>query len=140
VTAAPRDRSLTTRSVARRGGLAVLVAVGVVLAILSVGWRCPVLLVAGVPCPTCGMTRAVRLALQGDLAGATRLHPLMWLAVPVVALFVSVELVGYARSGAWGASRRMPLSNLLMVGTAALLFALWVARFAGMFGGPAPLH
>ena len=125
-----------TAAPARRGALAVLVASGVVLAILSIGWRCPVLLVAGVPCPTCGITRAVRLALHGDLAGATRLHPLMWLAVPVVALFVGAELVGYARTGAWGASRRLPLSNVLMVGTAALLFALWIARFAGMFGGP----
>jgi hypothetical protein len=89
-----------------------------------------------VPCPTCGITRAVRLALHGDLAGATRLHPLMWLAVPVVMLFLSVELVGYARTGAWGASRRMRFSSVLMVGTAALLFALWIARFAGMFGGP----
>jgi hypothetical protein len=133
-------QALTTRSAARRGGLAVLVLVGVVLAILSIGWRCPVLLVAGVPCPTCGITRAVRLALHGDLAGATRLHPLMWLAVPMVALFVGAELVGYARRGAWGASRRLPLSNVLMVGTAALLFALWIARFAGMFGGPLPLH
>lgn len=125
-----------TSSVRRRAALATLVALGVVFAILSVGWRCPVLLVAGVPCPTCGITRAVRLALHGDFAGATRLHPLVWLAVPVAALFIGVELVGYARTRAWGASRRMRFSNVLMVGTAALLFALWIARFAGMFGGP----
>jgi hypothetical protein len=122
--------------VRRRAALAWLAALGAVVAILAVGWRCPVLLVAGVPCPTCGMTRAVRLALHGDLAGATRVHPLVWLAVPVVALFLGVELTGYARTGTWGASRRMRFSNVLMVGTAALLFALWIARFAGMFGGP----
>lgn len=124
------------RTARRRAALAALVAFGVVFAILSIGWRCPVLLVAGVPCPTCGITRAVRLALHGDFAGATRLHPLMWLAVPVVTLFLGVELAGYARNGAWGASRRMRFANVLMVGTAALLFALWIARFAGMFGGP----
>jgi len=126
---APRRRSA-------RAALAAAIAFVAVLAILAVGWRCPVLLVAGVPCPTCGMTRAVRLALHGDLAGATRLHPLMWIAVPVVTLFLGVEIVGYARTGAWGASRRMRFSNALMIGTAALLFALWIARFAGMFGGP----
>ena len=120
----------------RRAALAWLGAAFAVLAIVAVGWRCPVLLVAGVPCPTCGMTRAVRLALHGDLAGATHVHPLVWLAVPVVALFLGVELTGYARTGTWGASRRMRFSNALMVGTAALLFALWIARFAGLFGGP----
>jgi hypothetical protein len=128
---APRQRARSARA-----ALAAVIAFVAVLAILAVGWRCPVLLVAGVPCPTCGMTRAVRLALHGDLAGATRLHPLMWIAVPVVMLFLGVEIVGYARTGAWGSSRRMRFSNALMIGTAALLFALWIARFAGMFGGP----
>ncbi len=131
MSAAPRRRARSARA-----ALAGAIAFVAVLAILAVGWRCPVLLVAGVPCPTCGMTRAVRLALHGDLAGATRLHPLMWLAVPVVTLFLGVEIVGYARRGAWGSSRRMRFSNVLMIGTAALLFALWIARFAGMFGGP----
>jgi hypothetical protein len=74
--------------------------------------------------------------LHGDFAGATRLHPLVWLAVPVVALFVGVEVAGHARTGAWGTSRRMRGSRALMLTTATLLFALWVARFAGYFGGP----
>ena len=100
------------------------------------GWRCPVLLAFGVPCPTCGVTRATRLALHGDFAGATHLHPLVWLAVPVAAAFLGVELVGYARTGAFGASRRVRGSSVVMVGTAALLFALWIARFFGAFGGP----
>lgn len=127
---------MTRSDVKRRAALAWLVTLGAVLAVLAIGWRCPVLLLTGVPCPTCGMTRAVRLALHGDLAGATHVHPLVWLAVPVVALFLGVELTGYARTGTWGASRRMRFSNALLVTTAALLFALWIARFAGMFGGP----
>ena len=133
---APPTSTGPGRTAPRRAALTAIGTLVAVFAIIAVGWRCPVLLVAGVPCPTCGMTRAVRLALHGDLAGATRLHPLMWLAVPVVMLFVGVEIAGYARTGAWGASRRMRFSNVLMIGTAALLFALWIARFAGMFGGP----
>jgi hypothetical protein len=113
-----------------------IVALLAAFALVAVGWRCPVLLVAGVPCPTCGVTRALVLALHGDVAGATRMHPLMWLAVPVTLVFVGAELVGYARARAWGGSRRIPFSNVLMIGTAMLLFALWIARFAGYFGGP----
>lgn len=123
-----------------RGALAtatpVVVAVAAALAVLWLGWRCPIHLVTGHPCPTCGVTRALRLALHGDLAGATRMHPLMWLAVPVTALFLGVELAGYMRTREWGASRRMKGSNAIMLTTASLLFALWIARFAGYFGGP----
>jgi hypothetical protein len=108
----------------------------VAVLILGVGYSCPIKLVAGVPCPTCGITRACRLVLRGDFGGATRMHPLVWLAVPVVALLLGVELVGYARTHTWGASRRLRGADALMVTTAALLFALWIARFAGYFGGP----
>ena len=104
--------------------------------ILGVGYSCPIKLVAGVPCPTCGITRACRLALHGDFVGATHMHPLVWLAVPVVVLMLGVELAGYARTSTWGASRRLRGGDALMAGTAALLFALWIARFAGLFGGP----
>ena len=114
---------------------AALLAAAVALLTLAFGYRCPFQLIAGIPCPTCGITRAVRLALHGDLAAATRLHPLVWIAVPVVALFASVELIGYARTATWGSSRRMRGANVMMVGTAALLFVVWVARFAGYFGG-----
>jgi hypothetical protein len=38
----------------------------------------------GLPCPTCGMTRGVSLALHGRFAEATRYNPL---TVPCIALF-----------------------------------------------------
>ncbi len=138
---AERDASATRPRVAQaaqaaQAALAGVAALGAAATIVAVGWRCPVLLVAGVPCPTCGVTRALLLALHGDVAGATRMHPLMWLAVPVTLLFLGAELLGYARTRTWGGSRRIPLSKVLMLGTAVLLFALWIARFAGYFGGP----
>jgi hypothetical protein len=110
-----------------------------VLVLLSFGSACPIQLAVGIPCPTCGITRATRLALHGDFAGATHMHPLVWIAVPVVVLFVTVELVGYARNRTWGSSRRMRGGDALMLGTASMLFALWLARFAGFFGGPVNL-
>jgi hypothetical protein len=132
---ADRDASATRPRVALVA-VAALATLGAALTIVALGWKCPVLLVAGVPCPTCGVTRAFLLAMHGDVAGATRMHPLMWLAVPVTLLFLVAELLGYARTRTWGSSRRIPLSNVLLLGTASLLFALWIARFAGYFGGP----
>ena len=113
-----------------------LVAGVVAVFVLGVGYSCPIKMVAGVPCPTCGITRACRLILHGDFAAATHKHPLVWVAVPVVVLMLGVELAGYARTRTWGASRQMRGGDALMAATAAMLFALWVARFAGLFGGP----
>lgn len=39
----------------------------------------------GIPCPTCGMTRAYLHLLQGDISGAFKYHPLFW-AVPIILL------------------------------------------------------
>jgi hypothetical protein len=116
--------------------MATAVAVVAALFVLSVGWRCPIQLATGYPCPTCGMTRALRLVLRGDFAAATQLHPLVWLTVPAVALLVTAEIVGYAQTAELGGSRRVRGSSAVMLATATLLFTLWLLRFAGRFGGP----
>jgi len=99
------------------------------------GWPCPLRMLVGIPCPACGMTRAVRLVVAGDFAGATHMHPLVWVAVPVVAAFLTVEVIGFVRTREWGASRRVRGSTAVMVATAVLMFAVWIARFLGAFGG-----
>ncbi len=84
------------------------------------------------------MTRALRLALHGDVAGATRMHPLVWIVVPFVAAWVAIELGGFVRTGAWGASARVKHGTTALVAIAAVVFAVWIARFLGAFGGPVP--
>jgi hypothetical protein len=116
---------------------ALLLGAGATLVFTSVGWPCPLRALTGFPCPACGLTRATRHAIHGDVAAATSMHPLVWLVVPVVAAFVAVEVVGFVRTGAWGSSARVKGSNVVMVGTAALMFVVWIARFFGAFGGPA---
>jgi hypothetical protein len=78
------------------------------------------------------------MALTGDVAGATRMHPLVWVAVPFVAIWLAIELLGYAREGRWGASARVPHFTKALVALASLLFVVWIARFCGAFGGPVP--
>lgn len=43
---------------------------------------CPTKILFGIPCPGCGMTRAVKLCLEGKLLTAVRLNPniiLVWI-------------------------------------------------------------
>ena len=112
---------------------------GVIAFAYFVTWPCPVRFIIGVPCPACGITRAARLVVQGDFSEATHIHPRVWLVGPVVAAFAVVEIVGFARTGEWGASRKVKGSKVVMITTAAIMFVVWVARFFGCFGGPAPI-
>ncbi len=50
---------------------------------------CPLLLLTGLPCPTCGITRAVSATLHGRWAEAMAFHPLG----PVVVLLAALVLV-----------------------------------------------
>ncbi len=56
----------------------VLVIFGV--AVLIVFFPCPIYGFLGIPCLTCGMTRAWRCALKLDIAAALRMHPLFWVS------------------------------------------------------------
>jgi hypothetical protein len=103
-----------------------------------VGLPCPARAILGLPCPTCGMTRATRLAARGEIAAALAMHPLVGVVVPLLAMYLAVEVGGYVRTGLWGASARIPLGRFLFYGTLALLVGVWAARFFGAFGGPVP--
>jgi hypothetical protein len=102
----------------------------------GVKWPCPLQALGGIPCPTCGMTRAARLVAHGDLAAATRMHPLWFVVLPFATVAAAVEVVGYVRTGSWGAAPRIPALRYAGYAVAALLLLVWIARFFGAFGGP----
>ena len=86
----------------------------------------------GVPCPGCGLTRALAHLLQGNLARAMSLHPL----APLVA---ADAVVGW---GWWGLSlyRLLPAPparwvRLVLLAQLAVFLALWLGRLAS---GTAP--
>jgi len=102
---------------------------------------CPLALVAGIPCPGCGLTRATLSLLHGDLQAALRFHPLVLLLTPLFS-FAMFEVA--RRYVVNDASRTSWLHTRAFDGLAwallALVLGVWLARFAGAFGGPAPVQ
>jgi len=92
-----------------------------------------------VPCPSCGITRATRLALAGDFGGATRMHPLWFVVVPYVGVLLAVQTVAYARRGEFLALERNVIVRRTGQAVLVALIVVWIARFAGAFGGPCPV-
>jgi hypothetical protein len=90
---------------------------------LALPWpRCTFHALTGLPCVTCGATRAALSLLQGDPAAAWRLNPLVTVAIGGVAVFdIYAAAVLAARSKRFrlrlpsAASRRVFVSGLAAV-------------------------
>jgi hypothetical protein len=132
---------------AGRRALRALAVAGVwaaAMAPMLFGWqRCTVAALLHHPCPGCGMTRAVLLLLEGHVAESLRMHALAVPVLTVWALFMASTVhatwtagtpLGFykARFG------RGVLAAMVFVYGAAL--ALWLLRWAGLFGGPVPVY
>ena len=100
-------------------GLAVLAALfaGAYLSASILGWGCPLQHFTGVPCPGCGLSRALFALLRLDFAAAFRYHPMIYV-LPPVALYT---LFGKKL----GSKTR---ERVLLWGTMALWAAVWLAR------------
>ena len=114
--------------------LAVLVAAHMLTTTLH--WYCPIARLTHHPCPTCGLSRAVAYCFVGQYRYAFAQHPLFVVVVPFVAIVASLELSTYVWTGELGRwTKKRPIGIIAFV-LAAALFALWIARFFGLFGGP----
>jgi Protein of unknown function (DUF2752) len=94
------------------------------------------------PCPGCGSTRAVLALVQGDVHGLLRYNPLgpimaLLLGVLAAQAFVSMLFHGDFRAAGEGRIGLLVKRGIFVV--AALEMLLWIARFAGAFGGPVPV-
>jgi hypothetical protein len=112
------------------GALALLVVLRVPM--------CPIAIVTGHPCPGCGLTRATLALLHSDFHEAMRLHPLSPVVSPLIAGFLAYAALSYVIVGRWPGVRGPAAARVAAAGIAlwALLFAVWLARFLGAFGGP----
>lgn len=133
----------------KRAGRALLLFalfVPVGLAVASGFPLCPTAGMFGIPCPGCGLTRAVLAAVQGNFSGAFHYHPLFFVLGPIyfgaLAAAVLALLQGpHAVRRAPNARRRIG-DRTVTAGALVLFVAMigvWGLRFAGWFGGPVPV-
>lgn len=119
----------------RQRGVLLLVGAAVLFA---AWWKvplCPFAMAFGIPCPGCGLSRAAFALLRGDVHAALAVHPLSPIALPA-ALALALHVTS-ARPTVPSRERAVvALSAVLLV----LLVAVWLARFAGAFGGPVSTH
>lgn len=101
-------------------------------------WPCPFAALLGIPCPGCGLTRAAWALLHGEWRHALELHPLAPLVVPLVPGAGLALLAQDVRRAPPAVPGR--LTTFLLWALCALLLGVWLARFAGAFGGPVPVQ
>jgi hypothetical protein len=93
------------------------------------GWQCPVQHLLGIPCPGCGLTRAMILLFRGDLKQSIVFHafaPVFAIALLMI-IFTAIlpdkqrqRIIAAVES--W--ERRTGIANLLLIG----LLLYWLAR------------
>lgn len=84
---------------------------------------CTLKALTGIPCPTCGGTRAVELLVRLDLAGALAMNPLVTAAVGLV--------IPWALADAWLWRQGKALDLTVAPAAAAVLRVLAVAAVVG---------
>jgi hypothetical protein len=99
-------------------------------------WYCPIAQLTHHPCPTCGLSRATASFLVGDYRYAFGQQPLFVVVVPFVMMVATLELATYVWTGELGRWTKKRPIGVIALALAAALFALWIARFFGLFGGP----
>ena len=83
----------------------------------------------GIPCPTCGLTRAWLCALRLDLKAAFLQYPMFW-AVPILILYLLLDGKLFPRR---------QLNIWFAVILAAGILLVWLARIFGFLGALSPL-
>lgn len=91
---------------------------------------CPMRLVTGIPCPGCGMTRAIVLLLSGHPAESFKMHPLAPLAL---VLFI---YIGWNR---YIIGRKSGAAPILLGTSLVLLLLCYLVRMLYLFPEEQPL-
>lgn len=111
--------------------LSVLIA-GTVIVLLNLlfGTVCPFRILFGLPCPGCGMTRALTALLRLDFSSAVRLHPLSPAFFLLLLLFPIFRYWKREHFGVW-----VRICAVLLV----LLFPVYLYRMIKCFPGEPPM-
>lgn len=92
---------------------------------------CPMVMITGLPCPGCGLTRAAFRLFQLDFSRAFRIHPFIYPIVFYAGIFGWNRYIWKRRMGFW----LKTLMLLLMVSM--IVFYIW--RMLNYFPGDPPM-
>lgn len=99
------------------------------------GWQCPLRFISGVPCPGCGLSRAVALFIQGKWQAAIEVHafaPLLAVAVGFLAIAAgmprNLQHKAARRVAAW--EKRSGIVAFVVLA----MFIYWGLRLSGVLG------
>lgn len=113
-------------------GLMITGAAGLQAGLVSLGlpgWQCPFLHVVGLPCPGCGLSRAVVVLLHGDWRSSLELHAFAPFIVLALTLIAAATILPH-RQRNWLAGqleiveRRTGITAILLIG----LVLYWLIR------------
>ena len=95
------------------------------------GWPCPLLSGLGIPCPGCGLSRAVIELLRGDWQGAMELHAFSPVVLVAIVMILGTSVLPERRrlpmiQRIERVERRTGISVLLLAG----LLLYWAFRWA----------
>lgn len=77
----------------------------------------------GIPCPSCGMSRAITAAINGDIINAFKFHPLFWLP------FILFVLIVFKRK----------LFKQIIIGAIILIMIVYIFRMLMFFPDIEPM-
>ena len=90
------------------------------------GQLCIIKIVWGIPCPSCGLTRAYLRLFAGDISGAFFFHPLFFL--PPLMVIAAFFIPPRTRAG-----------RNIIIGASALFIVVWIVRMILFFPDTPPM-
>jgi len=89
---------------------------------------CGFRMLTGLPCPTCGLTRALCRAIQGDLAGSLAMHPAGVIVLAGVLAWMSWSLLEVWRGQPLWESGQRSAIRFAAVLASVVTIAFWISE------------
>jgi hypothetical protein len=92
-------------------------------------WQCPLLNAFGVPCPGCGLTRAIALLFKGDWRASMTMHAFApFFLIGLVVIGLGAVLPGRGRQALIGNLQTIEQRTAITTVLLAAFFAYWLVR------------
>ena len=103
-----------------------------VLVFFFAGTLCPVRQISGLPCPGCGTTRAVLALLRGDIRQALEFHPLIFITLAAILIFILAYIL---RINIW----KFKYANALLYFIFSIYIIVYIIRMILFFPHTEPM-